>query len=86
MHEGVLSLVKATNYDKGESKILGITHLEVVGLYTVNTQKLPILIKVGSEFMKASYTSFFFRARIFHQCKNVSGSAKVCALRPPYRL
>lgn len=50
--DGILALVKSMNGDDPASKSVGVFHLDDNGLYSVTTEKLPILTRAASNFVK----------------------------------
>lgn len=82
-HEGVLALVEASNDDDGWSKRLGTSHLDESFLYTEISEKLSILIRVASSFMKNPIKPAPFHASILYtDAKTFSGELKAVLVDP----
>lgn len=64
-HEVVLALRKTFNGDNGQSKPMGISYLDGVWLYTVNTVVLPVIKDVARTFLKTPTGPASFHASVF---------------------
>lgn len=80
-HESVFPLVKSLNADGAGRKSLATSQLDDIELYTLTTEKLPILINSVGNVMKTLKNSSLLRTYIPHQCKDVSEEAVGCVCR-----
>lgn len=51
-HEGILAVVESLNGYEAGPKSLGISYLDDVGFYTETTEKLQIIIRTITDFVK----------------------------------
>lgn len=81
-YKSVLDLVENVDGDHAGSKILGISHLNDIILYTKTMAELPFLIPAASDLVKAPNKHESFPLTYIQQpCKDVSGEGEDCVCR-----
>lgn len=70
--KSVLALVERVSADSTDSECLGISHFHDIGLYTVTTEELPVLIGAASNFKKDQNTPALFHSFTFYNTTKTS--------------
>lgn len=80
-YSSVLALVKCLNSDNETSKSVRKAHLDDVRLYTGNTAKLPILIRVATDLINKLGKKALCHAPTIHQnAKTILGKRRLFSL------